>query len=178
MKYLILLFLPLVFVFGCGEDQEDIIPEKDEGWSIGHSVDYNQEISAREDLDIKFYLEHHKGLLMETSNSTLHYHIISNKDRNNKGVEVGDLVSVRMKISLLDGSVCYESDSIPDEFVAGESDLVSSGLHEGVLLMHESDKAKLIVPSVIGYGLLGDESKNIPPQAVLIYDVELLSVNK
>jgi len=176
MKYLILLFIPVFF--GCGEDQEDIIPEKPKDWSIGHSVDYNQEIGVREDLDIKIYLEHHKGLQMQTSNTTLRYHISRNETQNNIDVKIGDLVTVRMKISLLDGSVCYESDSIPDKFVVGQSDLVTSGLHEGVLLMHESDKAKLIVPSVIGYGLLGEESKNIPPQSVLIYDVELLSVNK
>jgi FKBP-type peptidyl-prolyl cis-trans isomerase len=176
MKYL-LLFFPVLF--GCGEGQENPIPkEPTKDWSMGHSVDYNQEVSAREDLAIKFYLEHHKGLEMTTSSSTLRYQIVSSNAQNKKSVEVGNLVSVKMKISLLDGSTCYESDSIPDQFILGKSDLVSSGLHEGILLMNESDKAKLIVPSVIGYGLLGDESKNIPAQSVLIYDVELVTVNK
>jgi len=176
MRYL-LLFIPLIF--GCGEDQEKTTPkEPAKDWSMGHSVDYNQEVSVREDLDIRFYLEHHKGLKMTTSNSTLRYQIIKSKAQNKKSAEVGDMVSVKIKISLLDGSTCYESDSIPDQFILGKSDLVSSGLHESILLMNESDKARLIVPSVIGYGLLGDESKNIPPQSVLIYDVELIKVEK
>ena len=176
MKYL-LLFIPLVF--GCGEDQENPIPKKPaKDWSMMHSVDYNQEVSAREDLDIRFYLEHHKGLKMTTSNSTLRYQIVSSNAQNKKSAELGDLVFVKLKVSLLDGSTCYTSDSLPDQFILGKSDLVSSGLHEGILLMNESDKAKLIIPSVIGYGLLGDESKNIPPQSVLICDVELIKVEK
>ena len=177
MKYLILIFIPVWF--GCGEDQEVTKPKETvKDWSMGHSVDYNQEVSAREELDIKIYLEHHKGLKMTTSNSTLRHQIIRSKLQNRKSADEGDLVHVKVKISLLNGAVCYESDSIPDQFVIGKSDVASTGLQEGIQLMYESDKAKFIVPSGLAYGLLGDESLNIPPQAVLIYDVELITVEK
>ena len=51
-----------------------------------------------------------------------------------------------------------------------------SGLHEALQLMKKNEKARLIVPSYLAHGLLGD-SEQIPPQAILLIDVELLSIN-
>ncbi len=174
------LFFLVIFLSGaCGEEEEQVEPKQvSPDWSSDHSVDYNQEISIREDLQIKLYLEHRKGLRMETSESTLRHQIVRKSRSSNRKAEIGDLITFRMKISLLDGRECYATDSIPEQFILGKSDLYSSGLQEGMLLMNESDKAKLIVPSLLGYGLLGDESRNIPPQSVLIYDIELLTVRK
>jgi FKBP-type peptidyl-prolyl cis-trans isomerase FkpA len=82
---------------------------------------------------------------------------------------------VNYKISLLDGRVCYTSDSLgPKEFVIG-ADNVESGLHEGIQHMRVGDKAIMILPSHLAHGLIGDETK-IPPKASVIYELELLSV--
>jgi len=43
--------------------------------------------------------------------------------------------------------------------------------------MKPGDKSKVIIPSYLGHGLLGD-SKRIPPQSILLIDVELLSTNE
>jgi len=52
---------------------------------------------------------------------------------------------------------------------------VETGLHEGVKLMHVGEKATMILPSHLAYGLIGDE-KRIPPRASVLYELELLSV--
>jgi FKBP-type peptidyl-prolyl cis-trans isomerase len=41
--------------------------------------------------------------------------------------------------------------------------------------MNVGDRAKFIVPSHLAFGLLGDQ-KMIPPQATLVYDVELINL--
>jgi FKBP-type peptidyl-prolyl cis-trans isomerase len=41
--------------------------------------------------------------------------------------------------------------------------------------MKAGDKARLLVPKHLAYGLLGDD-KRIPANSILFYDVELLSV--
>ena len=41
--------------------------------------------------------------------------------------------------------------------------------------MKEGDKAKLILPSHLAYGLIGDQNK-IPQKATIIYDIELLEL--
>jgi FKBP-type peptidyl-prolyl cis-trans isomerase len=45
------------------------------------------------------------------------------------------------------------------------------------MLMRTGSRAKLIVPSHLAFGLLGD-LKKIPEQAVLVYDIELVEVKE
>jgi FKBP-type peptidyl-prolyl cis-trans isomerase len=76
---------------------------------------------------------------------------------------------------LLDGTLCYSSDSLGEKTFLVEQDNVESGLHEGIQKLREGDKALFILPSHIAHGLLGDDSK-IPSHSSVIYEIELLSV--
>lgn len=51
---------------------------------------------------------------------------------------------------------------------------VIPGWDEGVLLMQVGEKARLYIPSKLGYGSRG--AGTIPPNSDLIFDVELISV--
>ncbi|MGE5317418.1 MAG: FKBP-type peptidyl-prolyl cis-trans isomerase, partial [Chloroflexota bacterium] len=37
------------------------------------------------------------------------------------------------------------------------------------------DHAKFVIPSHLGFGLIGDQNK-VPPKSTLIYDIELLDL--
>jgi FKBP-type peptidyl-prolyl cis-trans isomerase FkpA len=82
---------------------------------------------------------------------------------------------VNYKISLLDGTICYSSDTTGAKEFTIEQDDVDSGLHEGIQYMHVGDKATLILPSHLAHGLVGDQSR-IPPRASVMYELELLSL--
>lgn len=85
------------------------------------------------------------------------------------------LVTLKYRVSLLDGTVCYDSDSLGvKQFRCGKGG-VESGLEEGVLLLRVGDKAKFILPPHLAHGLQGDGNK-IPPRSVILYDVILLKV--
>ena len=87
----------------------------------------------------------------------------------------GQVAVLNFKISLLDGTLCYTSDSLgTKEFAIGHGG-VESGLEEGILLLKVGDKARFIMPPYKAHGLLGDMNK-IPARSIIIYEIELLKL--
>lgn len=64
----------------------------------------------------------------------------------------------------------------PFEFVVGAG-MVISGWEEGILGMKEGGVRRLVIPPYLGYGTMGVDNK-IPPNATLIFDIELLEVDQ
>ncbi|WP_166877849.1 FKBP-type peptidyl-prolyl cis-trans isomerase [Massilia mucilaginosa] len=63
----------------------------------------------------------------------------------------------------------------PLEFVLGTGRVIK-GWDQGVLGMKVGGKRTLIIPSYLGYGKRGAPGGGIPPDADLIFDVELVNV--
>ncbi len=92
-----------------------------------------------------------------------------------KKAKEGQTALLNYKISLLDGTLCYSSDSLGAKtFVIGHGG-VESGLEEGILMLREGDKARFIMPPFRAHGLLGDMRK-IPARSIIVYELELLKL--
>lgn len=111
----------------------------------------------------------------EKTKSGLRYQIIQ-KGKGKKS-EKGKQVSVHYKGQLADGTVFDSSyqRKQPIEFVLGIGQVIK-GWDEGIQLMHVGDKARFVIPSDLAYGSQGAGGV-IPPDAILIFDVELMNVN-
>ena len=106
--------------------------------------------------------------------SGLRYQII--QEGNGTKAEKGKNVSVHYKGQLADGTVFDSSykRNQPIDFPVGVGQVIS-GWDEGIQLLKVGDKARFVIPSHLGYGSRGAGGV-IPPDATLIFDVELMHV--
>ena len=111
----------------------------------------------------------------DKTESGLYYKITQHG--NGKKTQAGQKVAVHYTGMLLDKSVFDSSYSRrqPLNFTVGVGQVIE-GWDEGILLLHEGDKARLVIPSDLAYGASGAGGV-IPPHAPLIFDVELVKVN-
>jgi len=110
----------------------------------------------------------------EETKSGLRYQII--QKGSGKKAEKGNQVSVHYKGQLTDGTVFDSSykRNQPLDFQVGVGQVIS-GWDEGIQLLNVGDKARFVIPSNLGYGARGAGGV-IPPNAVLVFDVELVDV--
>ena len=110
----------------------------------------------------------------EKTASGLYYKIT--EKGNGKKPKKGDQVAVHYTGMLLDGKVFDSSlyRGQPLNFAVGIGQVIE-GWDEGILLLNEGDKARLVIPSDLAYGSQGAGGV-IPPNAALVFDVELVRV--
>ncbi|MBD8018225.1 peptidylprolyl isomerase [Weeksellaceae bacterium Sa1CVA4] len=112
---------------------------------------------------------------MQVTASGLYYKITKTTD----GVapKAGDEVAVHYAGRLVDGSE-FDSSFKRDEpitFSVGIGQVIK-GWDEGILLLKEGETGTFLIPSDLGYGARGAGGV-IPPNAWLVFDVELVKVN-
>ena len=106
--------------------------------------------------------------------SGLRYNIL--QKGSGKQAAKGSMVSVHYKGQLIDGQVFDSSypRKQPIDFTLGIGQVIS-GWDEGIQLLKVGDKARFVIPSDLAYGSRGAGGV-IPPDATLIFDVELMDV--
>ena len=110
----------------------------------------------------------------EKTESGLRYQFIQRG--SGKQAENGKTVSVHYEGSLENGKVFDSSypRKKPIEFKLGVGQVIE-GWDEGIALLKVGDKARFVIPSDLAYGSRGAGGA-IPPNATLIFDVELMDV--
>jgi FKBP-type peptidyl-prolyl cis-trans isomerase FkpA len=134
-------------------------------------MEFNKQIVKSDDEKIRKYIERYE-LQMKETGTGLRYNVTG--EGTGELAKTGQYAKVNYRVSLLDGTICYNSEDKAEEFLIG-MDNVESGLHEGVTYMKVGQKGKFIMPPHLAHGLIGDENK-IPSRATIIYDIELLSL--
>jgi len=109
--------------------------------------------------------------LIATESETGLYYIIEEQGTGEQPTGTSN-VTVAYKGYYSDGTVFDESN---EDGVSFDLDKVIPGWTEGVQYFKEGGSGKLLIPSSLAYGRLGKQS--IPGGAVLIFDVNLKSIN-
>ena len=122
----------------------------------------------------KFLVDNAKRDGVKTTASGLQYEIVAPGSGVNP--KSSDKVTVHYKGTLIDGTEFDSSYSRgqPVTFPLGN---VIPGWTEGLQLIKAGGKAKLFIPSSLGYGERGAGAK-IGPNETLIFEVELISIEK
>ncbi len=173
MSRLLLLVL-LIFALGCKNEGRHIPAQARNDSNLKETlIKANQKIVLTEDEQINNLIDRY-GWRMEKTGTGLRYFIYNHG--NGPVARKGQRVKINYSVRLISGDLIYTSDNTGPKIFTIGSGGVESGLEEAILLMHKGDKAKLIIPSHLAFGLVGDEDK-IPPKASLIYDVEILELD-
>jgi FKBP-type peptidyl-prolyl cis-trans isomerase FkpA len=115
--------------------------------------------------------------LKATKTSSGMYYVIM-KQGTGEVPKAGDDVIVHYSGRLLNGKEFDQSykRGQPFTFKLGQGQVIK-GWDEGIGMLKTGSKAKLIIPSALGYGSRG-AGADIPPYAPLVFDVELIGVKK
>lgn len=141
--------------------------------------EYLQELTAKKAAEIKavgekFLQENLKNENVKVTASGLQY--VVEKEGTGAQPTATDEVTVHYTGKLLDGSV-FDSSVSRGEPATFPLNRVIPGWTEGVQLMKEGAKYTFFIPSDLAYGPQGVPNA-IPPHSTLIFDVELIKVNK
>lgn len=169
MKYLLYAFLGFSFL-ACTENKPE---EKPMNWNMNESTKLNKELAIEQDIDIDLFLAQHEHWKVDTTGSGLR--IVWFKRTEGSLPQANQNAKVQYKVTLLDGTLVYETEKDEYDIFRVDNSDVESGIHEGIKLMRAGEKAKLIFPSHLAHGLVGDMDK-IPPLSPLVVDLELIEI--
>ncbi|HLN53520.1 MAG TPA: FKBP-type peptidyl-prolyl cis-trans isomerase [Lentimicrobium sp.] len=147
--------------------------EKEKAEKEAKAAAERESAKKEEPAKIQNYLKTNKITVAPTA-SGLYY--IETKKGTGEQATAGKTVKVHYTGTLIDGKKFDSSldRNQPFEFVLGKGQVIP-GWEEGIAMMKEGGKAKLLIPSKLAYGENGS-APVIPPSAPLVFEVELIDV--
>jgi FKBP-type peptidyl-prolyl cis-trans isomerase FkpA len=130
----------------------------------------NQQIVQKENDEMDYYARAHQMAFVKTASGIRYF--VYKPSQKGDSIREKSMVTMAYKVSLLNGKLCYSSETEGKKtFSVGQENL-ESGIHKGLQYLKRGDKALFLIPSHLAHGLLGD-MKKIPPQMPIVYDVEI-----
>lgn len=137
-------------------------------------MEINRELVMKDKERIQSFIERRNWQMQETASGL--WFEIREPGKEPKPVS-GNAVAIDYQCYLLNGTSLYNSaEEGPLRFKIGYTD-VPPGLNEAVMHLGQGGKGRFILPAHLGYGLLGDEER-IPSRAILVYEIENLTIVK
>ncbi len=173
LKWLVILVVSTL-VGACNSSSEKIDERpKEIDWTKEQSTQFGESLAREDEIGIRLYLKQRPDWEIVESGTGLRYWIYEQSE--GREVKKEDVVRVEFKVELLDGTLCYATEKGEYSLFKVDKSDVETGVQEGIKYMREGERAKLIIPSHLGHGLIGDLDK-IPPMQVLIVDLHVKSI--
>ena len=157
-------FLIVLVVFSCKEKPKEI-PDAIIKETLQQA---NKKIVSEDKLLIDAYIKR-RNWNADKTGTGLTYFIYQ---KNNKPrIISNESVSIKFSLQTLEGKVIFDKNQIQKVKFKVEKDNVESGIHEVIQKMGKGEKAFVILPPHLAFGLTGTEQ--IPPYSILVYDLEV-----
>lgn len=167
MKRILLIFACCVCV-ACHNDPPIVGGPQKQGYDLKeHLINANKTIAQAEETSINEYVER-RGWTMQRLNEGARVWVY--QQGSGKQIEPEDSVHLRYDIEAINGKKIYQG--VEDNYVAGRKQQLI-GLDQAVMHLNRGSRAKIILPSNLGYGIGGDGDR-ITQSAILVFDVEVL----
>ena len=163
-----------VLLFSCGKKETGIvhIQQSEKQEKEDPYLKWNQVNVEREDEDIDFFLRRY-GWEMQKTGTGLRYQCV--KEGQGSHPQAEQVVTLKYTTFLLTGDTVYTSDRDGlKRFKVDKSDEIA-GLNEAVKMMRKGEKARLVIPSFLAYGVAGD-GERIRGKVTLAMYVELVDI--
>ena len=138
-------------------------------------VKANQQLVVKENDEMDYYQKSHQMPFIKTK-SGIRYFVYKTSAKGDS-IKNGDIIKIEYTVSLLDGTICYSSKNDGAKKITVGMEDVEDGLHKALTYFKSGDKARILIPSHLAHGLLGD-TKKIPPQSPIMYDIDIISIIK
>ena len=167
VSFMISSLCALLFVAGCKGDPPVVMGGDDKGVDLKENmINANKTIVQAEETQIDEYVKR-RGWKMERLSCGAR--VWEMEIGNGRIVEYEDSVHVIYDLEAINGKRIYSD--VEESFMAGRrQDMI--GLDEAVRHLHFGSRAKVILPSNLGYGIGGDGDR-ITRSAILVMDVRV-----
>ena len=124
--------------------------------------------------NLKFFIENQGNEGINVVEKGLHYAVLQAGDQNSKSPELSDTITAHFHGTLVDGTVFWSSVELGEPLTVQLSGLIE-GCQKIISMMKLNDKWRVYIDPSMAYG---DEGRpGIPPNSILVFDIELLSIN-
>jgi FKBP-type peptidyl-prolyl cis-trans isomerase len=161
-EYLICFFCFLIAGCGSGGSKPSALPAVD-----GKRLMNINKYMVDKDIDVMKHLIERKSWKMTFADEGFFHEIFDSG--NDPKIRAKTVVTCDCKISLPDGTLCYE---LKNKTFAVEGSEEIAGLHKAVKLLGKGGRARFMFPPHLAYGLQGDLDK-IPPRSILLYEIRI-----
>ena len=176
MKYTstYIIAMMLLFAIACQNTAPQDTEQQPVSATEEQFIEFNKAMVAEENDRIDALLLRYKWHTVTTETGVRYW--VYEKGRGAK-IEPDNVLQCEYTLKLITGEEIYNSATDGQLiFRIGRSNY-PSGLEEVLLLLYQGDKAKIVVPSYLAYGIAGDGDK-IPSSATLIYDIYIEKIDK
>lgn len=157
------------------EDVQATIMELVELSSAQAEQQLEQEAQQHLEAGLAYQAENAQKDGVQVTESGLQYEVLTAGDGDKPALQ--DTVTVHYEGTLIDGTV-FDSSYQRGEPIAFPLDRVIQGWSEGVQLMPVGSKYRFVIPSELAYGEQARPGSPIPGNATLVFEVELLEIEK